>query len=178
MASVAASDALEAQSSSTTLTSAQAEAKVKDPAYEVNAHGLQAAAPTHVFTLANGSEVSVVSNASGRCVMPEYGEDRCGDPAEIASGQTIEVLDECGAKERNRMEITGLAPANATDTLLVYSDGTSVTSTVVDGAFKFDAANPVSGGPYPTHVEWVDSSGSTLASAKLPVREGEFCIQP
>jgi hypothetical protein len=178
LAGVAVSNALDSQSTYTPLTPGQAEAKVKDPSYDLKAQGLATATPTHVFTLANGSDVSVVSNATGRCVMPEYGEARCGDPVEIAAGQTIEVLDECGAKERNRMEITGLAPESATEALLVSSDGTSVTSSIVDGAFKFDAANPTSGGPYPTHVEWRDRSGASAGSAKLPVRGDDFCIQP
>jgi hypothetical protein len=177
-AGVAVSNALETHSSSTTLTPAQAEAKVKDPSYEVKARGLEAATPTHVFTMANGSDVSVVSNAHGRCIMPQHGEDRCGDPVEIAQGQTIEVLDECGARERNRMEITGLAPEGATEADLVYSNGTSLKSSVVDGAFKFDASNPATGGPYPTHVEWLDAARSSLASAGLPVRGDSFCIQP
>ncbi len=175
---VAVSSAFESQSPSTTLTPAQAEAKVKDPNYDIKSHGLSTATPTDVFTMANGSSVSVLGSGNDRCVKPEYGEARCGDPVEIAAGQTIEVVDECGAKERNRMEVTGLAPTSATTALLASSDGSSITSSVVDGAFKFDASNPVSGGPYPTHVVWLDSSGTVVASADLPVRGNDFCIQP
>lgn len=172
---VGVASAVRGHSAASPLTAAQLKEKVRDPSYEVKAAGLATTTPVHAFTLADGQNVSVASNGAEKCILLQSGEDRCGEAPEVAEGHTIEVLDECGSSEDNRMEITGLAPEGATSVRLVYSDGSSRTTEVADGAFRFDATNPAAGSPYPTSVQWVGSSAALPATASLPVSGGNFC---
>lgn len=91
-------------------------------------------------------------------------------------GQGIAVTDECSISGKNRMEIVGIAPEQASSVKLVYSDASSKTTPVVEGAFAFNGTNPGQSEPYPTAVEWLGSEGTNDGAASLPVVEDEFCL--
>jgi len=74
------------------------------------------------------------------------------------------------------MEITGLAPEGAVGVRLISSDGTSQSTSVASGAFRFDGTNPVAGGPYPTGIEWVGNNSNSVGTAGLPVAGDQFCL--
>jgi hypothetical protein len=144
-----------------------------------SAAGLNPADAKHVFTLANGVSVGVVGNALSKCLIRTIDGrtgDTCASTADIAEGHGISVGDECGTSGRNLMEITGLAPEGAVSVRLRSSDGTSKTTPVIDGAFRFDGTNPVQGAAYPIGVEWVAASGASMATAALPVEGDNFCL--
>ena len=141
--------------------------------------GLNPADAKHVFTLANGVSVGIVGNALSKCVIRTIGGRTgatCASTAAIAEGHGISVGDECGATGRNLMEIVGLAPEGATNVRLRSSDGTSNTTPVIGGAFRFDGTNPVKGAPYPIGVEWEAATGASMGTAALPVEGDNFCL--
>jgi hypothetical protein len=149
------------------------------PERQLRANGLNASAPKPLFTLANGESVGLVSNAAAKCLVRSLGsrfaDETCATTAEIAEGHATSVGDECGSTGKNLMEITGLAPERVLNVRLINSDGTSRTTSIVSGAFKFDGTNPVAGRPYPTGVEWVGSDGGRVGTAGLPVNGDQFC---
>lgn len=144
------------------------------------AEGLDAADATHVFSLANGEQVGVVSNANATCLVKTLSGrtvgEACAGAAGVSQGQAITVGDECGAAEANRMEIVGLAPAGAASVRLTSSDGSSSTTQVIRGAFRFEGTNPAPGEPYPTGVQWLADDGAESGSAPLPVNGDNFCL--
>ena len=146
----------------------------------VRAEGLAAADATPVFVLANGERVGVVSNATATCLVKTSAGspagEVCAGPPGISQGQAITVGDECGAAEANRMEIVGLAPAGAASVRLTSSDGSSSTTQVIRGAFRFEGTNPAPGEPYPTGVQWLADDGAESGSAPLPVNGDNFCL--
>ena len=149
------------------------------PERQLRASGLNSSEAKPLFSLANGERVGLVSNAATRCLVRSLGSrfagETCATTAEIAEGDATSVGDECGSTGKNLMEITGLAPEGAVSVRLISSDGASRSTSVVDGAFKFDGTNPVAGGPYPTGLEWVRSDARGLGTAGLPVNGGQFC---
>ncbi len=149
------------------------------PERQLRANGLNASAAKPLFSLANGERVGLVSNAATKCLVRSLGSrfagETCATIAEIAEGHAVSVGDECGSTGKNLMEITGLAPEGVVTVRLISSDGTSRSTPVLSGAFKFDGTNPVAGGPYPTGLEWVGSDASTLGTAGLPVNGDQFC---
>jgi len=141
--------------------------------------GVNASDATPAFSLQNGETVSVASSGANRCVVHTLGgkaTGRCYPIAAVAQGEDITVFDECGSSGKHLMEISGLAPAGTVTVRLVESDGTSQTTSVAAGAFRFEGTNPVAGGPYPTAAEWVASDGSGSGRAPLPVSGGRFCV--
>ena len=141
-------------------------------------YGVHASERQAVFTLDNGQTVSVIDKESTRCLL--HGKEsqvtgRCFADEAVNAGEAVTVSDECGSSGSNRMEITGLAPDGAATVKLNSSDGTSMETSVVDGAFRFEGTNPGQGEPYPTGVEWVSSGGTSTGSAGLPVNGDEFC---
>ena len=146
----------------------------------VRAEGLDASNAKPVFALANGEQVGVVSSATVTCLVKTVGGspagDACAGPVGISQGQAITVRDECGAAEANRMEIVGLAPAGVTSVRLTRSDGSSSTTQVTGGAFRFEGRNPAPGEPYPTGVQWLVAGGAGSGSAPLPVDGDHFCL--
>ncbi|MCW3017736.1 MAG: hypothetical protein JWN10_44 [Solirubrobacterales bacterium] len=149
------------------------------PERQLRASGLKASEAQPLFSLANGERVGLVSNAATKCLVRSLGSrfagETCATTAEIAEGHASLVGDECGSTGKNLMEITGLAPEGVLSVRLISSDGTFRTTAIVSGAFKFDGTNPVTGGPYPTGVEWVGSDGSRVGTAGLPVNGDQFC---
>jgi hypothetical protein len=148
------------------------------PGRQLRENGLSASDAKPAFTLANGAVGSTVSDGSTTClVLTIRGHDgaTCASPAGIVEGHGISVADECGAGGRNLMEIAGLAPDKTQSVRLRSSDGTSQSTLVVNGAFKFDGTNPAAGEPYPTNVEWIGDGGATTGSAGLPVKGDQFC---
>jgi hypothetical protein len=150
------------------------------PGAFARASGLDPAAATPVFTLRNGENVSVVANASAKCLVRKAGArtagETCDTLAAIDEGKAISVSDECGASGHQLMEVTGLAPEGVASVRLVSSDGSYQTATVVNGSFKFDGTNPAQGAPYPTGVDWIKSDGASVGTAQLPVEGDQFCI--
>jgi hypothetical protein len=149
------------------------------PDHYASADGLNPADAKHVFTLANGVSVGIVANSLSKCLIRSVAArtgDMCASTAAIAEGHGIAVGDECGTNGRNLMEIIGLAPEGAANARLISSDGTSQTTPVIDGAFRFDGTNPAEGAPYPTGVEWVAASGASMGTAGLPVEGDNFCL--
>jgi len=149
------------------------------PERQLRASGLNASEAQPLFSLANGERVGLVSNAATKCLVRSLGSrfagETCATTAEIAEGHATSVGDECGSTGKNLMEITGLAPEGVVSVRLISSDGTSRSTSVVSGAFKFDGTNPVAGGPYPTGVEWLGGDGGRVGSAGLPVNGDQFC---
>jgi hypothetical protein len=158
----------------------QAATVAPGPERQLRANGLNASEAKPLFTLANGARVGLVSNATAKCLVRSLGTrfagETCATTAEIAEGHATSVGDECGSTGKNLMEITGLAPEGVLSVRLVSSDGTSQSTSVVSGAFKFDGTNPVAGGPYPTGLEWLGSDASRVGTAGLPVQGDEFCL--
>jgi hypothetical protein len=126
----------------------------------------------------SGIEASVVSNATGRCLVRRgiAGGATCGTLAEVNRGETISVTDECGTSEADRMTISGLAPDGTATVRLARTDGSSEDSVVQAGAFLFEGTNPHAGEPYPDGVTWLNSSGAAIGSSALPVQGDRFCI--
>jgi hypothetical protein len=124
--------------------------------------------------------VGVVSNPTATCLVKTLSGSPAGDVCAgapgISQGQAITVGDECGAAEANRMEIVGLAPSGVASVRLTSSDGSSSTTQVIGGAFRFEGTNPAAGEPYPTGVQWMMSSGASAGSAPLPVNGDSFCL--
>jgi hypothetical protein len=149
------------------------------PERQLRANGLNASEAQPLFSLANGERVGLVSNAATKCLVRSLGSrftgETCATTAEIAEGHATSVGDECGSTGKNLMEITGLAPGGVLSVRLISSDGTSRSTPVLSGAFKFDGTNPVAGGPYPTGVEWVGSDAGRVGTAGLPVNGDQFC---
>jgi hypothetical protein len=150
------------------------------PGVFARASGLNPADATPVFALRDGREVSVVANASAKCLISKVGAHTAGETcdtlAAIAEGRAISVSDECTAGGQQLMEVTGLAPEGVASVRLLSSDGSYQTATVVDGAFKFDGANPAEGAPYPTGVAWIASGGASVGTAQWPVEGDRFCL--
>jgi hypothetical protein len=149
------------------------------PDHFASADGLNPADAKYVFTLANGVSVGVVENNLSKCLIRTIGTRSaatCASTAAIAEGHGIAVGDECGTSGKNLMEIVGLAPEGAVSARLRSSDGASQTTSVIDGAFRFDGTNPAEGAPYPTGVEWATTSGASLNTAPLPVQGDNFCL--
>jgi len=150
------------------------------PERQLRANGLNASEAKPLFTLANGERVGLVSNAATKCLVRSlagrFAGETCATTAEIAEGHATTVGDECASTGRNLMEITGLAPEGVLSVRLISSDGTSRSTPVVSGAFKFDGSNPVADGPYPTGLEWVGSDASRVGTAGLPVDGDQFCL--
>jgi hypothetical protein len=143
------------------------------------ADGLDASQATPAFTLRNGQSVSVVGDASAKCLIRNAGahaSETCDTLAAIDEGQAISVSDECGSVGRDLMEITGLAPDGVSAVRLIISNGTYESAAVVDGAFKFEGTNPAPGAPYPTGVAWLVGDGADAGTAPLPVDGDQFCL--
>ena len=149
------------------------------PGRFARAYGLNIAGATPVFTLRNGATVGVVESATAKCMLTRrdggLGET-CDTRAGVAQGQAISVTDECGTAGSNLMEIAGLAPEGVAAVRLDASDESSQTTSVRDGAFKFDGTNPAANSPYPTGVTWIASDGSQAGNAPLPVEGNRFCL--
>lgn len=149
------------------------------PERQLRASGLNASEAQPLFSLANGERVGLVSNAAAKCLVRSLGSrfagETCATTAEIAEGHATSVGDECGSTGKNLMEITGLAPEGVLGVRLISSDGTSRSTSVLSGAFKFDGTNPVAGGPYPTAVEWIGSAAGRVGTVGLPVNGDQFC---
>src|ERR1700679_1241240 len=112
------------------------------PGVFARASDLNPAAATPVFALRDGREVAVVANAAAKCLISKAGArtagETCDTLAAIDEGKAISVTEECAASGHQLMEVTGLAPEGVTSVRLLSSDGSYQTTTVVDGAFKFD----------------------------------------
>jgi hypothetical protein len=145
----------------------------------LRADGAAAASAVPLFSLRNGDSVGLVVAGGSKCLVRTRGGkisgEQCAKDAGIGHTEGIAVTDECGAGGRQLMEITGLAPEGATSVRLTISDGGSRSTTVVDGAFKFDGTNPGPSDPYPTGVEWLEGAASH-GSAELPVAGDQFCL--
>ena len=145
------------------------------------AFGLEPSRATTAFTLDTGVTVSDVFGASGGCIFwsrEGTSAEQCETATGIAEGKTISVADECTEGGHHRMEITGLAPADAASVRLGISDGGERSTAVEDGAFRFEGTNPAAGEPYPTQVTWVRSDGQQAGTAPLPVQGDAFCLAP
>jgi len=144
------------------------------------ANGLNPTAATPAFALRNGDTVSVVANATARCLIRSRGTvtagETCDTRAAVDEGAAIGVTDECGTSGRDLMEVAGLAPDGVAAVRLNSSEGSYQTAAVVDGAFKFDGTNPSPNGPYPTGVTWITGTGAVAGGAALPVHGNQFCI--
>jgi len=178
---VAAAAAISAYALAAENSGGSAEAIQTHPGPEafLQAHGVSASEATPAFTLRNGQTVSTIDNGHTRCLL--HGIEKlvtgnCFSEAEIAEGEGVTVLDECGTTGKNLMEITGLAPDGAAGVRLLHSDGTIASAPLTDGAFRFEGTNPAEGEPYPTSVEWVGANGGSAGTASLPVRDGKFCL--
>jgi len=158
----------------------QAATVAPGPERQLRSSGLSTSEAKPLFTLANGERVGLVSNAVTKCLVRSLGSrfagETCATTSEIAEGHAVSVGDECGSPGKNLMEITGLAPAGASEVRLISSDGTSQSTSVTRGAFKFDGTNPAPDAPYPTGVEWVGANGSSAGTAGLPVEGDHFCL--
>lgn len=133
-----------------------------------------------VVTLKHGRDLSVIISDGAKCVVMRRGvrpvTASCVG-AHTASGAgegTISVNDECGSAGKNLMEVTGLAPEDASAVRLLMSDGTSHTGSITDGVFSFEGTNPGPQEPYPTGIEWVRGQESTPAE-QWPVAGRQFC---
>ena len=150
------------------------------PGSLARASDLNPAAATPVFALRDGREVSVVANASAKCLISRAGAsiagETCDTLAAIDEGKAISVTDECAASGHQSMEVTGLVPEGVTSVRLVSSDGSYQTTPAVDGAFKFDGTHPAEGAPYPIGVAWMTSAGASVGTARWPVEGDQFCI--
>jgi len=157
----------------------QAATVAPGPERQLRASGLNPSEAQPLFFLANGERVGLVSNAAAKCLVLNLGSrfvgEMCATTAEIAEGHGVSIADECATTGNNLMEITGLTPEGVLSVRLISSDGTSQNTSVVDGAFKFDATNPAAGAPYPTGVEWLGSDASSVGTAGLPVNGDQFC---
>ncbi len=144
----------------------------------LRANGLALSNAVPVLSLKNGDVVSLLVGSGTKCLVRTtaghiVGES-CARETTLAAGQGISVSDECGTSGHNLMEIIGLAPEGATGVRLKNSDGTSKTTFVVDGAFKFDGTNPGPSEAFPVGVEWLESGVS--GAAGLPIVGDEFCL--
>ncbi len=142
------------------------------------AYGMTVAEGSEVFTLANGAKISVAKTASAECLFAAKGEstgETCDSNAAIDQGKAIAVTDECGTSGEHRMEITGLAPAEAAKARLNISDSTTESTSVQGGAFRFEGTNPGEASPYPISVTWLRANNSEVTTAALPVEGDEFC---
>jgi hypothetical protein len=157
----------------------QAATVAPGPERQLRASGLNASEAQPLFSLANGERVGLVSNTATKCLVRSLGSrfagETCATTAEIAEGHGVSITDECATTGNNLMEITGLAPEGVLSVRLISSDGTSQSTSVASGAFKFDGTNPMAGGPYPTGIEWVGSNGGSVGTAGLPVAGDHFC---
>ena len=157
----------------------QAATVAPGPERQLRASGLNASDAQPLFSLANGERVGLVSNAAAKCLVRSLGSrfagETCATTAEIAEGHGVSITDECVTTGNDLMEITGLAPEGVLSVRLISSDGTSRSTSVLSGAFKFDGTNPVAGGPYPTGLEWLGSDASRVGTAGLPVAGDQFC---
>jgi hypothetical protein len=157
----------------------QAATVAPGPERQLRASGLNSSEAKPLFTLANGERVGLVSNAATQCLVRSLGSraagEMCATTAEIAEGHGVSITDECATTGNDLMEITGFTPAGVLSVRLISSDGTSQSTSVESGAFKFDGTNPVAGGPYPTGIEWVGSNGGSVGTAGLPVDGDQFC---
>ncbi len=157
----------------------QAATVAPGPERQLRANGLNASEAQPLFSLANGDRVGLVSNAVTKCLVRSLGSrfagEMCATTAEVAEGHGISITDECATTGDDLMEITGLAPEGVVGVRLIHSDGTSQSTSVASGAFRFDGTNPVAGGPYPTGIEWVGSNGGSVGTAGLPVDGDQFC---
>jgi hypothetical protein len=157
----------------------QAATVAPGPERQLRASGLNASEAQPLFSLANGERVGLVSNAATKCLVRSLGSrfagETCATTAEIAEGHGVSITDECATTGNNLMEITGLAPEGVLSVRLISSDGTSRSTSVLTGAFKFDGTNPVAGAPYPTGVEWLGSDAGRVGTAGLPVNGDQFC---
>jgi hypothetical protein len=155
-------------------------AETPGPGGLARANGLNPGAAIFAFPLRNGDTVSVVANATAKCLIRARGGvtagETCNTLPAIDEGAAIDVTDECGTSGRNLMEVTGLAPEGVSAVHLNSSDGSHQTAAVVNGAFKFDGTNPSTGAPYPTGVSWLTGTGAVAAGAALPVHGNQFCI--
>lgn len=157
----------------------QLRAQPAGPGRFAKAYGLNVAEAVPAFTLGNGATVSVVQSATAKCMLTDRNghlAETCDTRAAIDGGQAISVTDECGTAGQNAMEITGLAPDGAATVRLDVSDGSSVTTGVTRGVFKFDGTNPGPSAPYPTSVTWIAGAGYATGGAALPVEGNHFCI--
>lgn len=149
------------------------------PYHAARAFGLDTATAKSVFSLHDGDQVALIRGGDARCLLrTREGQlvgEACATSAGVTSGEGITVSDECASTGAQLMEITGLAPEAATAVRLLYTDGTSVTEPVVEGACKFEGHNPRPQAPYATAVQWV-SEGQAGETALLPVRDGQFCL--
>jgi hypothetical protein len=150
------------------------------PGVFAHASDLNPAVAAPVFALRDGREVSVVANASAKCLISKAGAriagETCDTVAAIDEGKAISVSDECSVSGHQLMEVNGLAPEGVTSVRLVSSDGSYQVTTVVDGAFEFDGTNPAEGAPYPTGIAWIASDGASAGTAQWPVEGDQFCI--
>jgi hypothetical protein len=162
------------------------------PGHLLRRDGVSATHARHVFALGNGQQLSVASHGKIRCLLrrlrgqlvgeactgppTEHGDTaRAADTDSAEAERSITVSDECSSTGENRMEITGLAPEGTTTVRLDFTDNSHKTTSVVDGAFRFEGTNPAPGAAYPTGVEWL-TNGISEGSAPLPVKGDEFCL--
>lgn len=168
-----------ANSATTVSPGEQAATVAPGPERQLRSNGLNASEAKPLFSLANGESVDLVANDQTKCLLRALGSkfagETCATLSEIAEGHAISISDECGSPGKNLMEITGLTPAGASEVRLISSDGTSQSTSVISGAFKFDDTNPAPDAPYPTGVEWVSANGSSAGTAGLPVEGDHFC---
>jgi hypothetical protein len=145
----------------------------------LRADGAGAAKATPLFSLRNGDSVALVVAGTTKClVRTRNGQpdgQQCAQAADLGHMEGIAVTDECATTGHQLMEITGLAPEGASTVRLTFSDGSSRSTAVIDGAFRFDGTNPGPSDPYPTGVEWLEGTTST-GSAELPVAGDQFCL--
>lgn len=169
-----------ADSSSTSRPRAiQAVAEGGGPGRFARSYGLNPAEATPVFALHDGQAVAVLASASARCLIRtgdgQSGET-CDTVAAVNQGKAVSVLDECGTGGRNLMEITGLAPDGTATARLMWSDGNQHTTSVIDGAFRFEGTNPAPGAAYPVGIAWFNGEDSALGEAAFPVSGDQFCL--
>jgi hypothetical protein len=149
------------------------------PGREARAFNLASASSQPVFSLRDGEEVAIRRRNGARCLMRtlagRLAGEVCASDSGSASGEGINITDECGSSGDQLMEITGLAPEGVTSVRLLYSDGSSVSASVEEGAFKFEGQNPSPGERYPTGVEWLGAGGA-VGAAGLPVHGDEYCL--
>ena len=150
------------------------------PSRAARAYRVDPSTAVPIFSLRNGEDVELITGPEAKCLIRRRGgevaSESCASDAGAQSGEGIEVSDECGSDSHHLMEITGIAPADATTTRLISSDGSTSAAPVVDSGFKFEGTNPASGDPYPASVEWSDSRGESLGRADLPVAGDQFCL--
>lgn len=149
------------------------------PGHLAHAYGLDPRSASSIVTLGNGDSVGVVTSATARCLIrtrqEQIDNEACVDVDQLTSTRGITVTDECGAAGHRLMEITGLAPDDATTARLLWTNGTAETTAVQEGLFAFEGTNPQPGEPYPTTVEWLGAA-TVIGRAALPVVDGNFCL--